>query len=134
MCHSLSQLNTKKSNLQEEKDLQNEAIKTMFKQNPDMSGSGSVQMVKVKEAWAEVPEKETVVMRKKSRERRRLANEQDTDLVSQTLSSKKLSKIEWHFNLETHFFLESDKQQWGGLGGENVDETEELSQRSGSSF
>lgn len=63
--------------------MQNEAIKTMFslKQKAgDGDGQAGVQVVKVKEAWAETPEKEKVVMRQKPRRRQRTGETEEENL------------------------------------------------------
>ena len=68
VCQSLSRLTSKN-------DLQNEAIKSMFgqQQQPQKRctpGEGEgVKVVKVKEAWAEVPAREQVVMRRARKEK-----------------------------------------------------------------
>ncbi len=81
VCQSMSRLASKN-------DLQNEAIKSMFGQQQQQSkaaapegasAAAAVKVVKVKEAWADVPEKEQVVLRKSSR---REKDEKNMNLIN----------------------------------------------------
>ena len=65
VCQSLSRLTSKN-------DLENEAIKSMFGQQQQQrhaKGEDGVKVVRVKEAWAEVPAREQVVMRRARKEK-----------------------------------------------------------------
>eukprot|EP00095_Tigriopus_kingsejongensis_P007243 maker-scaffold435_size171904-snap-gene-0.29 protein:Tk07243 transcript:maker-scaffold435_size171904-snap-gene-0.29-mRNA-1 annotation:"hypothetical protein KGM_08503" len=68
VCNSLSRLHTADHRVMRSQDIQNEAIKSMFNQRQGTSTTNDpVQVVKVKEAWTEAPEKEQVVLRRRSR-------------------------------------------------------------------
>ena len=66
VCQSMSRLTSKN-------DLENEAIKSMFGQQQQqrlhVKGEDGVKVVRVKEAWAEVPAREQVVMRRARKEK-----------------------------------------------------------------
>ena len=66
VCQSLSRLTTTTGVNLHSRDLQNEAIKSMFTGQQQQQQSTPVQMVRVREAWAETPEREQVVLRRKS--------------------------------------------------------------------
>ncbi|XP_059082222.1 uncharacterized protein LOC131879802 isoform X2 [Tigriopus californicus] len=63
VCQSLSRLQAADHRVMRSQDIQNEAIKSMFNQKYQQPNADDVQVVKVKEAWTEAPEKEQVVLR-----------------------------------------------------------------------
>ena len=89
VCQSLSRLTSKN-------DLQNEAIKSMFgqqqqeegqqqqQQQRGCKGDDGVKVVKVKEAWAEVPAREQVVMRRARKEK----DERNMNLINNNNSQQ----------------------------------------------
>jgi hypothetical protein len=88
VCQSLSKLSSKN-------DLHNEAIKSMFGQqqqeNKETESSGEpVKVVKVKEAWAEVPEKEQVVLRRSRKEK----DEKNMNLINNNSSGSQQQRKE----------------------------------------
>ena len=85
VCQSMSRLTSKN-------DLQNEAIKSMFGQQQQEheqrhlkgQGDGDVKVVRVKEAWAEVPAREQVVMRRARKEK----DERNQNLINNNSNSQ----------------------------------------------
>lgn len=63
VCQSLSRLHAADHRVMRSQDIQNEAIKSMFNQKYQHPNADDVQVVKVKEAWTDAPEKEQVVLR-----------------------------------------------------------------------
>ena len=107
VCQSLSKLNT--GPIHHSHDLQNEAIKSMFQQQQNNleSGAPNVQVVKVKEAWTDVPEKEQVVVRR----RRKTGEERNLNLINNNGDEEDYSAKRRSFHPQDHISKAFDTSQ-----------------------